>query len=69
MRIDFQIRGDYIELVKLLKATGLCDSGGSAKVAMMQGRVMVDEQLERRKGCKVRRGQVVVFDGQIIEVV
>ena len=69
MKIEFQIRGDFIELVKLLKATGLCNSGGSAKIAMMQGRVMVDEQLERRKSCKIRRGQIVVYDGQIIEVV
>ncbi len=62
------INGDYIELIKLLKAAGLCDTGGSAKIAVDEGYVKVDGVVERRKRCKIRRGQMVEIDGNFIEV-
>ena len=65
----FEIKGDYIELIKLLKITGLCSTGGMAKIVTAEGRVKVDNQTELRKRCKVRKGQVVEFEGNIIEVV
>ena len=68
MQTTFKIEGEYIELVRLLKITGLCDTGGMAKIVTAEGRVRVDSQTERRKRCKIRRGQVVAFDGHLIEV-
>ena len=62
------IDGEYIELIKLLKATGLCDTGGAAKIAVDEGYVTVDGFVESRKRCKIRRGQVVEIDGNVIEV-
>jgi ribosome-associated protein len=62
------IKGEYIELIKLLKATGLCDTGGAAKIAVDEGAVKVDGVVESRKRCKIRRGQVVEIDGNVIEV-
>ncbi len=62
------IKGEYIELIKLLKATGLCDTGGAAKIAVDEGAVKVDGAVESRKRCKIRRGQVVEIDGNVIEV-
>jgi len=68
MKTTFKIEGDYIELVKLLKITGLCDTGGLAKIVTAEGRVSVDNQTELRKRCKIRRGQVVAFEGHTVEV-
>jgi len=62
------IDGDYIELIKLLKAAGICDTGGAAKIAVDEGYVKVDGLVESRKRCKIRKGQVVEIDGNIIEV-
>jgi ribosome-associated protein len=62
------IDGDYIELIKLLKAAGICDTGGAAKIAVDEGAVKVDGAVESRKRCKIRRGQVVEIDGNVIEV-
>ena len=64
----FVLSGDYIELNKLLKATGLCDTGGMAKYAIENGGVTVDNKVEYRKGCKIRHGQKVEFDSHLIEV-
>ncbi|MDY6954286.1 MAG: RNA-binding S4 domain-containing protein [Thermodesulfobacteriota bacterium] len=64
----FTIEGEYIELVKLLKAAGLCTTGGMGKRATAEGRVKVDNQKEVRKRCKIRKGQIVEFEGHVIAV-
>lgn len=63
-----ELRGDYIELDKLLKATGLADSGGQARALITAGDVTVDGQVELRKTAKMRAGQVVEFRGQRVRV-
>lgn len=67
--IDLQLRGEYIELDKLLKATGLADSGGQARTLIAEGQVRVDGQTELRKTAKMRAGQVIEFAGQRVRVV
>ncbi|MEO6278634.1 RNA-binding S4 domain-containing protein [Roseateles sp.] len=66
--LELQLRGDYIELDKLLKATGLVESGGRARVLIAAGEVKVDGQVELRKTAKMRAGQVVSFGGQQVTV-
>jgi ribosome-associated protein len=67
--ITFAIRGEYIQLDQLLKATGLCDSGGSAHAAIAEGRVKVDATVDTRKRAKMKPGQVVTFAGETIELI
>lgn len=62
----FKLKGPFIELVQLLKATGLCSTGGHAKMVVDEGLVTVDGQIEKRKGCKIRVGQRVEFDSQSV---
>ncbi len=69
MPIRFAIRGDYIQLDQLLKATGLAPSGGAAHAAVEAGLVTVDGQPESRKRAKLRPGQRVDFQGEQIELV
>jgi len=64
----YRLFGDYIELSKLLKSSGLCVTGGIAKNAIENGCVIVDGEVEYRKGRKIRQGQTVEFDGHFIEV-
>ncbi len=66
--IDFGLRGEYITLDALLKATGLAPSGGVAKLMVADGLVQVDGQEELRKTCKIRSGQVVSLQGTRIRV-
>lgn len=65
----FVLEDDYIELIKLLKVMGCCESGGMAKAVVGEGLVKVDGAVEYRKRCKIRRGQRVAFEGCTIEVV
>jgi ribosome-associated protein len=67
---EFNLEGqEYIELNNLLKVMRVCDSGGAAKIAIAEGLVKVDGQVELRRRCKIRTGQVVEFEGQKISVI
>ncbi len=59
---------EFIELNHLLKVMGLSDSGGMAKALIAEGRVRVNGNVELRKRCKIRKGDVVEFEGHSIAV-
>jgi ribosome-associated protein len=67
--LTFELRGEFITLDRLLKATGLAASGGGAKAMVAEGRVQVDGRDELRKTAKIRAGQVVALTGARIAVV
>jgi len=58
-QLEFQLRGEFIELNQLLKLTGVCDSSGAGKALVAEGVVSVDGRVESRKTAKIRAGQVV----------
>jgi len=67
-QVDFELRGEYITLDALLKATGLAPSGGIAKLMVADGLVQVDGREELRKTCKIRAGQVVSVAGARVRI-
>ena len=58
---DFKITGEFIELIQLLKAIGLAQTGGHAKI-------IVDEELVKRNGEVELRKRAKLVPGDIIEV-
>ncbi|MEP7208783.1 MAG: RNA-binding S4 domain-containing protein [Casimicrobiaceae bacterium] len=67
--IAFEMRDEIITLGDLIKATGLAPSGGGAKALIVSGQVRVDGQVELRRGCKLRAGQVATLAGTRIRLV
>ena len=65
---EFAVRGEFITLDALLKATGMAESGGAAKAMVAAGKVQVDGQQELRKTAKLRAGQVVAVAGARIRI-
>ena len=59
--IEFELRGEFIALDSLLKATGLAHSGGAARMLITEGQVRVDGQVELRKTAKMRAGQSITM--------
>ena len=55
--IDVVLRGEFITLDSLLKASGICDSGGVAKTMVAAGKVQVDGQVDLRKTAKLGLGR------------
>lgn len=65
-RIPFTLSTPYIDLLQLLKATGLCATGGEAKWTVDEGRVQVNGIAESRRRRKLVAGDEVVVDGQYL---
>jgi ribosome-associated protein len=51
--LPFFLRGEYITLAHAVKAVGLADTGGQAKIMVRQGLVHVNGQPETRPGRKL----------------
>jgi ribosome-associated protein len=67
--LQFELRGEFITLDRLLKALGVAPSGATAKALVAEGRVQVDGRDESRKTAKIRAGQVVALQAVRITVV
>lgn len=63
-----KLRDDYIKLGQALKAAGLVESGVEAKEVISQGLVVVDGEIETRRGRKLYDGAEVEFDGDKISI-
>lgn len=59
---------DVIRLDQFLKLQGAADSGGHAKTLVQGGQVQVNGAVDRRRGRKLRAGDVVVIGGSTFEV-
>lgn len=66
---ELALRGEYITLDALLKATGLAGSGGEAKGLIADGAVRVNGEVDTRRGRKLRVGDVVQLGGAEVRVV
>ena len=62
-------KGDeFIKLGQALKAAGLVDSGVEAKEVIQSGLVLVDGEIDTRRGRKLFGGELVQFDGEQIQI-
>ena len=67
--MEFELKSEYIELMKLLKFMNLVQSGGEAKLVIDEGLVFVNNELESRKRYKCRKGDVIQFEDHLIKVI
>lgn len=63
-----QITQEYIKLESLLKAAGVCGTGGEAKIRIQGGEVKVNGEICTQRGKKMRNGDVACLDGVQIQV-
>ena len=59
-----KLREDFIKLGQALKAAGLVESGVEAKIVILDGEVMVNGEVDERRGRKLVAGDVVSFQGK-----
>lgn len=63
--ITFDITGPFIELIGLLKATGIAQTGGHAKFIVEDGDVIRNGEVELRKRAKLIPGDILVVNGEV----
>ena len=66
--MKFELEDDYIELFKLLKVTGVAESGAQAKMLIDEGQVKRNGEVELRKRAKIVSGERIEVGGDMIEV-
>jgi ribosome-associated protein len=66
---DVAISGAMIRLGQLLKLAGVVDSGGELKVLLAETDVLVNGELEDRRGRQLHDGDVVTVAGDEFRVV
>ena len=64
-----KIKGPYIKLDSLMKFAGLVDTGGMAKFVILDGYVLVNGHVCKKRGTKLSLGDTVEFQGKKIEIV
>mgnify|MGYP006141408625 FL=1 len=67
--IEFNLEGEFIPLIQLLKATDLVSTGGEAQLVVTDGLVTYNGEVDYRKRLKVRKGDVIEFNGHQIKVI
>ena len=59
---------EFIKLQDLLKFAGLVETGGQAKILIQEGYVTVNGEICTMRGKKIRNGDIVTLDDDILEV-
>ena len=59
---EFKIEGEYIELMALLKAFGIAETGGHAKHIVDSGAVIRNGQIETRRRAKLVSGDLIELE-------
>lgn len=65
---DVTIAEDMIRLGQLLKLSGLAESGAEARSLVQEGLVLVNGEVETRRGRQLHRGDLVTVDGERVRV-
>lgn len=67
--VSFPLRGEYIELIQLLKACGIAPHGSAAKLLVSQHLIRVNGEIELRFRRKVSAGMLVETPEMRIHIV
>ena len=65
---DFLLKGDYIRLDDLLKAVGVVNTGGHAKIVIQDGEVKVNGEICTMRGKKLRDGDTAEYERTIYNI-
>ena len=68
-KTTFKIEGEYIELIGLLKALGIAQTGGHAKMIVDSEEVLRNGEIELRRRAKCVKGDLIEVDNQQINLV
>lgn len=66
---EFKLKGEYIQLIQLLKVMNWVEHGAMAQYVVEEGMVKYNGEVDYRKRLKVRRGDVVEFDNRKVQIV
>ncbi len=66
---EIKINTEYITLGKVMKYANMVDSGAIAKILIKDGEVIVNGEVEMRRGKKLYQNDEILFDGITYKIV
>lgn len=66
---NIKIDSEFIKLDSFLKWAGVASTGAEAKMFILDGEVLVNGEVEERRGRKLFRDDVITFDGEQYKVI
>ena len=66
--MEITIRDEFIKLGQALKLAGVVEDGVEAKYVISDGKVLVNGEVDERRGRKVYVGDVISYNGNEIKV-
>lgn len=68
-KLEIRIKDEFIKLGQALKLAGVVEDGVEAKYAINDGLVLVNGEVENRRGRKIHPGDTISYDGKDIYVI
>jgi len=65
---EVKINTEYIKLDQFLKWVNLVSSGAEAKMLITDGQVIVNDEVELRRGKKLRKNDIIKVGGKVFVV-
>lgn len=65
---EFEIKTEFIKLDQFLKYAEIVQSGGEAKELIADGNILVNGEVETRRGKKLRSGDEIKYNGEIFRI-
>ena len=62
------LKDGYIKLGQALKEANLVESGADAKAVIQEGLVMVNGEVDTRRGKKLVEGDIVEYNGKTVKI-
>ena len=66
--MEIKIKDDFIKLGQAMKLAGLVDSGVDAKFVIQDGQVLVNGEVDTRRGKKLVPGDTFEYQGTVVTV-
>lgn len=65
---EFQLQGPYITLGQLLKAADFISTGGEQKLFLSRAKVLINGELDNRRGRKLVSGDIVKIGKRELQI-
>ena len=63
-----KIYSEFIKLDALLKYVGICSTGGEAKIFILDNDILVNNEVCKQRGKKIRPGDIVEVNDIVLQV-
>ena len=67
--MEFKLKGEYIKLGQLLKAVGIISNGSEAKEILLKEEIYVNNEIEKKRGKKLKIGDIIKYKNKEIKII